>query len=502
MVQALPAFLFTIGFHKPLLLARAVFSQPTISPASATSTSSLPMGAPTAKDEKQLKSRPIMESVREADQSTTTRVVRDRITEVAIIAVGAASGIAGLQEYSTLAALTVVADCLALWTFYVAVLNVTSQLHRIKNIIPSKRKPSTETASVHGPLPLRKKLSRTFLGDSTTSEKPVARFKILLFASFVILHLLNLVTTLISTATLRRHASPSLYSPALSSANDLVPYPIDISSSTISSLVQSLASTDPSSTHVTLRLAPPIRIPITLPAALQERLTHTSSILDISLTNDSIILQPLMDDWTSFADDSSVSRWVMVALVVSVFLNGYLLKAIGASPSPNQSAHTAPTLPHQEREPTSSKWVENCEKTEKSGLADLLALQERIKGAVKAPSLRIELPRKSLTIDSPFTGGFTMSIRPPNSLSTSRSDSPATTLAPNSLVNTPEISEIPLSRNYDECLTIFESGGVQSLSDEEVISLAQNGKIAAYALEKVLGDCTRAVKIRRALICE
>jgi hydroxymethylglutaryl-CoA reductase (NADPH) len=38
------------------------------------------------------------------------------------------------------------------------------------------------------------------------------------------------------------------------------------------------------------------------------------------------------------------------------------------------------------------------------------------------------------------------------------------------------------------------------LSDEEIISVVQNGKMAPYALEKVLGDLERAVHIRRALI--
>jgi hydroxymethylglutaryl-CoA reductase (NADPH) len=47
------------------------------------------------------------------------------------------------------------------------------------------------------------------------------------------------------------------------------------------------------------------------------------------------------------------------------------------------------------------------------------------------------------------------------------------------------------------------------LTDEEVILLAQNGKIALHALEKVLDggakdnvNLERAVRIRRALFCE
>jgi uncharacterized secreted protein with C-terminal beta-propeller domain len=45
------------------------------------------------------------------------------------------------------------------------------------------------------------------------------------------------------------------------------------------------------------------------------------------------------------------------------------------------------------------------------------------------------------------------------------------------------------------------SESLKLLNDEEVIMLSQKGKIQAYALEKMLGDYTRAVKIRRALLC-
>jgi hydroxymethylglutaryl-CoA reductase (NADPH) len=63
-------------------------------------------------------------------------------------------------------------------------------------------------------------------------------------------------------------------------------------------------------------------------------------------------------------------------------------------------------------------------------------------------------------------------------------------------------------RSLEECINVFENGprpvsvSLSMLNDEEVILLAQHGKIAAYALEKVLDDLERAVFIRRALICE
>ncbi|KAF9299665.1 3-hydroxy-3-methylglutaryl-coenzyme A (HMG-CoA) reductase isozyme [Mortierella antarctica] len=58
-----------------------------------------------------------------------------------------------------------------------------------------------------------------------------------------------------------------------------------------------------------------------------------------------------------------------------------------------------------------------------------------------------------------------------------------------------------LVRPMDECMAIVKSSaGAAAVSDEEIVMLVNNNKIPAYALEKTLGDLTRAVKIRRALI--
>jgi hydroxymethylglutaryl-CoA reductase (NADPH) len=61
------------------------------------------------------------------------------------------------------------------------------------------------------------------------------------------------------------------------------------------------------------------------------------------------------------------------------------------------------------------------------------------------------------------------------------------------------------NRSLEETLDIFNSSdphlGPSHLTDEEIVVLVQQGKVAAYALEKVLKDFTRAVRIRRALIC-
>nr|CAE00496.2 hydroxymethylglutaryl-CoA reductase [Rhizomucor miehei] len=53
-------------------------------------------------------------------------------------------------------------------------------------------------------------------------------------------------------------------------------------------------------------------------------------------------------------------------------------------------------------------------------------------------------------------------------------------------------------RSVDECLALIKTP--EALNDEEIIQLVNAGKIASYALEKMLGDMQRAVSIRRALI--
>ncbi|KAF7725182.1 3-hydroxy-3-methylglutaryl-coenzyme A (HMG-CoA) reductase isozyme [Apophysomyces ossiformis] len=57
-----------------------------------------------------------------------------------------------------------------------------------------------------------------------------------------------------------------------------------------------------------------------------------------------------------------------------------------------------------------------------------------------------------------------------------------------------------VDRPLTECIAIWRSQGAHMLQDEEIIQLVQKGHIAAHALEKILSDFTRAVRIRKAII--
>ena len=63
------------------------------------------------------------------------------------------------------------------------------------------------------------------------------------------------------------------------------------------------------------------------------------------------------------------------------------------------------------------------------------------------------------------------------------------------IIDQKEITEV------DSLWKKLQEEGASTLLDEEVLMLVDIGKIPSYSLEKTLGDYTRAVKIRRCLIC-
>ena len=118
--EAIPFLVITVGFDKPLRLARTVFSHPALF--QHTPSSSLRSGSSTKNGRMAFK--PASEVVKDAVDAVGEGIVRDYAIEVVILSVGAVSGVGGLKEFCALAALILIADCVMLFTFYVALLNV------------------------------------------------------------------------------------------------------------------------------------------------------------------------------------------------------------------------------------------------------------------------------------------------------------------------------------------------------------------------------------------
>jgi hydroxymethylglutaryl-CoA reductase (NADPH) len=130
LTEALPFLVCTVGFDKPLRLARAVFGHEHLLLPPGVETPSKPSGnAPLAVPNLQPPSshhqlKPAPKIITESLSLVYPPIMRDYILEIAVLTVGAYSKVGGLKEVCALAALILAVDCLLLCTYLAAVLGV------------------------------------------------------------------------------------------------------------------------------------------------------------------------------------------------------------------------------------------------------------------------------------------------------------------------------------------------------------------------------------------
>ena len=117
LTEALPFLVCTVGFDKPLRLARAVFSHHHLT-------------TPVKEGKWRGQMKPAGELILEAFDRVGNVILRDYALEVAVLIVGANSKIGGLREFCALAALCLTLDCILLGTFYVSVLSVMVEVSK------------------------------------------------------------------------------------------------------------------------------------------------------------------------------------------------------------------------------------------------------------------------------------------------------------------------------------------------------------------------------------
>lgn len=218
-----------------------------------------------------------------------------------------------------------------------------------------------------------------------------------------------------------------------------------------------------------------------------------------------------MSGWTNLVGDPVISKWIVFVLAASVVLNGYLLKGIaeGAIRGLQPQNVRFRSVGDIKRDRDVDERIETP--------------QVRATAIRRKPSFAVGPPKPKPgdsgatntpeSVPSPSLESKPLIAPVPVPASKEVSGVPAFLLdmklraQPTAVVTKEPCIDLPV-RSLEECIDIFENGprpvqaSLSTLNDEEIILLAQNGKIAAYALEKVLGDLERAVSIRRALICE
>ncbi|KAF7315802.1 3-hydroxy-3-methylglutaryl coenzyme A reductase [Mycena indigotica] len=476
LTEALPFLVCTVGFDKPLRLARAVFTHPrALRPAST----------------------PAGEVVLDALSATYYPIVRDYILEIAVLVVGASSRVAGLSEVCALAALLLALDCLMMCTFLAAILCVMIEVRRLPP--PVAQKPSM-WSRYFGPkgtlLPPKGSLAGSHPSKPTTTpESPVARLKLLLLVAFLGLHVLNF-------------SAPFALPPPPPRPSAIPAHTTPLDWDILTRLTPPVSS-ETDSPRLLVRLRPPV----TLRLARDSRFPiPVGARIDTALST-----------WTRLVGDPVLSKGIVVVLAISVLLNAYLIRGVARAGAVRGGGvrfdgevkdETGAKQVKKEKEPakeveqdgwakdvaaTSAATIGNASSEEKVVPISIVHAQTPAPTAGAVPTFSLDDVDRRLR-----ERGRTMRSRTPARKAIIADDDE------DDYVDSDfdEVDREP--RPLADLIALMEStpksDGLSMMNDEEVVLLAQNGKIAPYALEKVLAPAQellgleRAVRVRRALI--
>lgn len=281
-----------------------------------------------------------------------------------------------------------------------------------------------------------------------------------------------------------------------------------------------------------VKVSPPVYVRVTPPSYLLKSSPSSSSSSPSSSSlghaaahrrrTTSEAVDAFMTSWTRLVGDPVLSKWIVVFLAISISLNGYLLKGIAAGlvlPRLRRGTVGVRFEAGEDEDdvvvPSDNKpSVRVAEEVGETERDRVVAKRERQLTFPILPPAPVVVPRPLVVARLPSPAPAPAPV-PTFTLADvdRRLNAERRMLAsPSTSTSTSDVDDETQARirTLEECIDVFENGprplslSLSMLNDEEVILLAQNGKIAAYALEKVLGmeNLERAVRVRRALICE
>ena len=463
--EGLPFLVITIGFEKNIVLTRAVLSHAI--------EHRRPSNADGSKSPKRIgnSSSVIQSAIRVAIKEKGYDIVKDYAIEVAILIVGAASGVqGGLQQFCFLAAWILFFDCILLFSFYSAILCIKLEINRIKRHVEmrkaleddgvSHRVAESVAQSNDWPRADGKDQPGTTIFGRQINSAHIPKFKVLMVSGFVLINALNLCTIPFRSA----NSISSISSWARGLGGVVTPPPVDpfkVASNGLD-LVLEAARSEGRETVVTVLT--PIRYELEFPSVhydLPRKPEKDDEVLYGDLGGYGVggrmvggILKSL--------EDPILSKWIVVALALSVALNGYLFNVA-------RWGIKDPNVPDHPIDPKELAEAQKFNDTESA----TLPLGEYIRPSARTPGI----PATPATTDDEADR-----IEPPTK--------------PVSLVP----QQPTVMRTKEEMEKMLAEKRAHELSDEEVVALSLRGKIPGYALEKTLKDFTRAVKVRRTII--
>ncbi|KAF2481285.1 hmg1, hmg-CoA reductase [Neohortaea acidophila] len=440
--EGVPFLVVTVGFEKPIVLTQAVLSASIQAKNNGHANGDAPFT--------------IQNAVQTAVAERGFEIVRDYAIEILILCAGAASGIqGGLRQFCFLAAWTLFFDCILLFTFYTSILTIKLEINRIKrhvalrkaleedgvsrriaeNVASSSEWPRDDTFS--------RSSDRSVFGQKV-KDGSIPRFKVLMVTGFILINVLNLCSLPFRSS---RSSNP-ITTAGLSSVITQPPMdPFKVAGNGLDFL---LGQAQKNKRAVNVTVFHPIKYELQYPSVhYSPREESDWSLLNGDYKDGyvfSAVGGRVVESLLKSFEDPVLSKWVIIALAMSLVLNGYLFNAARWSikePDPDQSPSSSPA-PSREALPGN--------------------------GHPTGPSS---------SVDGAESGA----------------DADGTKLP---IGSTPESAS--RTRTPEECEEMLKDKKAPLLKDSELIDLTLKGKIPGYALEKTLGDKTRAVKVRRAVV--
>jgi hydroxymethylglutaryl-CoA reductase (NADPH) len=468
--EGLPFLVVTVGFEKPIVLTKAVL---------AASLDRKKMESQRSSQGSNGQLPTIQYAVQTAVKERGFEIVRDYFIEILILIAGAASPVqGGLRPFCFLAAWTLFFDCILLFSFYTAILTVKLEINRIKRHVALRKaleddgvsRTVAENVASSNDWP---KLNVTEDGSvAQANENPlfgrkvrdssVPKFKVLMVTGFILVNILNL-------CTIPFRSSPFPIISGLSSVVSQPPMdPFKVAGSGLDTLLAN-ARQHRQSTLVTV-LAP-IKYELEYPSVhYAPRTDDGPSLFDKEYTGQIYngMGGRVMDGLLKSFEDPVLSKWIVVALIMSLVLNGYLFNA----------ARWTIKEPARADEPPKANEV-----------------MDDIPSENEAPQQRAPQPNGHAQPQVPVI------VRQ----ETDDEDDEGLVMAHPAKSRTRDECEAMLK---DTMLMLRDKDNPKPkkeyptnlLTDEELVDLCLRGKLSSYRLEATLENMTRAVKVRRAVV--
>ena len=448
--EGLPFLVVIVGFEKPITLTKAVLQA-----SLALKRSTGPDGGTTNKGRVGSSSSHIHSAIQIAVREKGYELIRDYSIEILILIAGAASGVqGGLCQFCFLAAWILFFDCILLFTFYTSILTIKLEINRIRRHVALRRALEEDGYNRH----LAEKVATDDewprvtdvdnIGPSRTADtsifgmkardSSVSKFKVLMVTGFIAINVLNFCTMPFRSGA--RSAGSALSSAVTQPPMD----PFKVAGSGLDHLLTN-AKKNRISTAVTVLT--PIRFELS-DGLLEDQGT---SMFDIEFADRLFegMGGRMVESILKSFEDPFLSKWIIIALVMSLMLNGYLFNAarwtIKDSTQPRVDAPQTSAITNGTAIPPRHQDLQQVPRTE--GLKKQEHEHEHEHEHAAEP-----------------------------------------------------VDEANPLRSREECEALVREKRAPELNDEELIGLSVRGKIPGYALENTLGNKERAVRVRRGLV--